>query len=1123
MKDVNAWIAAQASGNSSVKITVNESSGITWLTHEKWATFSGFLDNYFWTEKLKDYKNIILTKLSNGPASIRIRGLEGIGKSRLVFEILKREDLKDRCRYCDLDYIRNDMDVTFPLEVSEGQDRLILVVNHCPHNIHNLLCAFSDEKKYSIISLNADEVSMNLPTHVIEIQKEDGKEVVCRMTEAALSSLKMQDIGSCAALVCAYSENLPKIAKMILQTGGVPSKDDLKELKYIEHLMTYIDERQSDLKFRSFLYAMSMFAEVGGTQEKWKSQKNAICELFCKDVSEKEANNYVQILSNKKILRFSYHDFLCRFSPPLVGAHLAEEFIGSMLLEHSAESIRVIIEKLDQVELLDPLLNRLLPLKGDAVEKFRELLTPFVVTEYRIPHGNFLLCASKIFCDFSKTAEALAGSVVKKVLTEEVCSELRLNDGAYERTVSGLVTLAWYQSHFYDAAKRLCWCSVSEDALWASYATDRLRQLFKVLLSGTSCPPKERLKLLEELLQSKREKLQKLAVDLFGSVLDYGHYWKLLKMPNLLDLKEPKASWVPSSSVDILDYWDRGFMLLSDYILHGGMYQDEAKKIIGNDNCAILRTSLLLRPEVVSKLEELIRYFDREWYTIKEAIQSALKYAEHLKEEHKSVLRHLLEQLYNDQSPLKTKLYYLVSHPGYEDLDAARENAKKLADDIIEDSKEFTAEIKSILLQGYHQEAWAFGYQFGWKCSVDKLRDMFAEIFSLWREVHNDRNANFPSGIMSGMWESPIDQEEKRQLRAELLSQVREDSETLDLFVPLSLAVNPVPFDDTVAVLELIQEGKIEPDMLRALIQGLPLESYTDGQLLQLCQHWERMMDAVPDSVRCIFHLFDTYLRLGAWKYKEVFRPLIRKLLCSSSITEINESWAKLATFELRSLQDKAREHDWVSELFRFAGNVFLKQENKYDAEPKIQDLCDKFHTSYPEACLQMVNILLEGSPVTFTLNRIFKTRDGDKTWFCDIPDAYLVAWLENHRSYAERLLELLPLCRVSGDDCQWIPCFEKLVNLSSEAGDTSRAMRSIRVNWGSYSIIGSSVPYWKEKLKMAQSLNDFENEKIRSIGAELESFVHDQLSRAQEQEKNDPSNCYIPMVTCRPSPSAFI
>lgn len=1094
-----------------------------WQDIETWGLQARFQAPYHSTEKLAAIIEEIRKAVAERSAvDIRVIGAEGIGKSRLVYEALQKEELRSRCRYTDWDKIKTGISIgDFCAQLVE--ENLILVVNHCPDDVHNVFRAYTIPKGHNLISMN-DEGKPDPPTHTYKIEQGEGENVVAMMTYDRLSKQNRSDIDQCVALVEKYSEGLPRIAEICLKNGDVISRNDLKKIKFADKILSCIEKEEVDPKLQKVLLALSMFSEIGGTEEKWKKQADVVRDNFCKDLLLEEFLDGVVQLEQKKFIRFSHNQFICRVSPPPVGALLAEKCISNYLITKGTNQIGELLKRLDREGLLEPLLERDRYLSdGEAVGKFRRYVFPFVKAEYQDPCGTFLTLASRVFCHFSAVAERLAMDFVKEVLTETVCTRLVKNNEACGYTVRGVATLAWNKQYFTTAARCLTRMAIHETGPQVGYATDRLHQLFKVLLSGTSCPPLERLKLLEELLQSNRKELQRLAVDLFGSVLDYGHYWKLRKTPNFWDLKDPKVSWVPSSSVDIPDYWERGFLLLSDYILHGGEYQDEAKKIVAGNNFAILRTSLLLRPEVVSKIEELIRYFDREWYTMKEALLLALKYADHLKEEHKSVLGHLLDQFDNDQSPLKTKLYYLVSHPGYEDLDAARENAKGLADDIIEDSKEFTAEIKSILLQGYHQEAWAFGYQFGWKCSVDKLRNLFAEIFSLWREVHNDRNANFPSGIMSGMWESPIDQEEKRQLRAELLSQVKEDGETLDLFVPLSLAVNPVPFDDTVAVLELIQEGKIEPDMLRALIQGLPLESYTDGQLLQLCRHWERMMNAVPDSVRCIFLLFDTYLRLGAWKYKEVFRPLIRKLLCSSSITEINESWAKLASLELRLLQNDAREHDWVSDLFRFAGNVFLKQENKYDAGSQIRDLCDKFHTSYPEACLQMVNILLDGSPVTFTLNRIFKTRDGDITWFCDIPDAYLVPWLENHRSYAERLLELLPLCRVSGDDCQWIPCFEKLVNLSSEAGDTSRAMRSIRVNWGSYSIIGSSVPYWKKKLKMAQSLNDFENEKIRSIGAELESFVHDQLSRAQEQEKNDPSNCYIPMVTCRPSPSAFI
>ena len=113
----------------------------SWEEQVDMACYQG---KYEWTELLEDYKNIILG--DNG--IIRLIGLSGQGKTRLVVESYRKDDRREKYLYGDMQLLDEREIYSLAMKVFEEFPEATLVIDNCNYETHKMIM-----KRISLTSL----------------------------------------------------------------------------------------------------------------------------------------------------------------------------------------------------------------------------------------------------------------------------------------------------------------------------------------------------------------------------------------------------------------------------------------------------------------------------------------------------------------------------------------------------------------------------------------------------------------------------------------------------------------------------------------------------------------------------------------------------------------------------------------------------------------------------------------------------------------------------------------------------------------------------------------------------------------------------------------------------------
>lgn len=103
-----------------------------WEEQENWACYSG---KYEWTDKLEKYKAVVLGNKDD----IRLIGLSGYGKTRLVVESFRKAPNREGYLYADTQLLDEKEIYSLALRVFKEYPETVLVVDNCDRNVYRML------------------------------------------------------------------------------------------------------------------------------------------------------------------------------------------------------------------------------------------------------------------------------------------------------------------------------------------------------------------------------------------------------------------------------------------------------------------------------------------------------------------------------------------------------------------------------------------------------------------------------------------------------------------------------------------------------------------------------------------------------------------------------------------------------------------------------------------------------------------------------------------------------------------------------------------------------------------------------------------------------------------------
>ena len=673
------------------------------MTLEKWASNPLHQSvNFFCDTTRQQYIDTIREQLKKdtGAIHIRVEGLPGVGKTRLVLESLKDDSLANLVLYArSIDDIPLGL---FKWFETNTQNKAILVIDD--------ISAEEAQKKAELANTSNGRLRIITIGHPIAFRMSDIREI---LTLETLPTAQMQELiktieksfttsivnfiaemsGGYVKLAMAIIGAIKKFPDMVVSTADLIKHRNIKEL-----LMKLIpDEKEFNA-----LKSVSILTRVGWDGD-LSVEGKTLAEFMAiswPDICQSINHLYKRGLIVKQG-RYRY------VTPHLLSIWLAAEVWD----ERGEQEMIALLEKLHYVEGKKNLIRRLATL-GDH-EQAQKVVTKLLSQEGFFPDFNSINdeLKAEIFSTLAEANPQAGLQTLERLLGSLTPEQLRNIDHGRRYIIFTLEKLVWLPETFNGSARLLLALAEAENENWGNNATGIWISLFLTFLGGTAVPAMERLDLIEEILKSPAEQRRILAVKALDAAFRT-HETGWTTGEHLSSRIAPRR-WQPKTHKEVREIRIKAFELLKT------AFADVSEKVkIEAFNTLNCRSMLLLGlgNELCDFIEPL-SLTDEQKASLRHGIESSIHYdSKNLPEELIERLKKLAGKLTGISSADRLKRW--VGHRSTIDWNKethfkkADENIIALAVEAFKNPELFTANLEW-LSSREAENVWIFGRHFG--------------------------------------------------------------------------------------------------------------------------------------------------------------------------------------------------------------------------------------------------------------------------------------------------------------------------------------------------------------------------------------------------------------------------
>jgi hypothetical protein len=1076
--------------------------GVHYFTFGGWTKITDISGTFFVNEAItKKIETIRATLLAGKTRMIRVTGLSGVGKSRLVYEALKQfkdgnvlqDSLSASAIYLRYDDVSSDLPSLIN-HFADNQYSAIVIIDDCPADIHDRLASVVAKSLLSVVTIFHEPQQPRNDSQLLELTPEDMDGVVESILRAD-TNLEARGDAAIKA-VAAFAEGFPQIAKLIVEFHRAPTMEELNERAKVFRKLLSRGENPDKATLLA-AQSLSLFRTIGGSASKLETDLGVIRELFCPDISDVDYRRALESQKKRKIVQ-QIADTLSLTPRPLCVA-LAADFLSFF----PTGKWKDVMERLKTAGLLSEFCRRIEELEfsdqAEALGKmFLEDGLPFNDAEYLLTGTT----GSQIFRALTVLSPSVAMKVVKRALHECPIEALRESKEPRRDLVRSLELLVWEPATFRDAAELLLKLAAAENEGWANNATGAFKQLFNLQLSGTKVPAVERLEVIRTALQSSERATRRVAIDALGAALNFRHFSRMGDM-TLGGKRDANFDWRPKSNREALEYWRECFLILRSCILAHGKDEDAAKESLGKNIGVILQTPLLL--ELESEFKELCAYLGHVWPVVKDQIKTILDIHKNLTDTHKAALHRCKEYLTPPEGDLPSKLRDVVMTPGWHHREEANGSYTDLSR---EDAEHFAAELAaknidlapflSQLLVGEQQQAFYFGEVLGKEHA--RAKELIHEVLRLWPTLDpKTRNASLPSGIMRGLRGDCA-------FRTETLDRIAAEPTLIDLLVPLTTTFDAVSEADFLRIQKAVIESRLDSSRLLNLIQGRTLQTLSDAFLTQ---QFLIILNAKPESAQSLFSVLFSHCHREATRFAQ-FAELFRNLLLAKGLTlgdnHFGWEWHEVAVKLIATTGDVG----WLKMLSQYICDT-LMQDKTWIGTDYLRNVASKLFEKAPaKTWTPFGHALATGDDFQKYVISEFLGKSGSRfddtgspLW--NLPADQFRRWVQSNRSIIPLVLASISLYTVEkqsdGQEVfRWHP---HALILLSEASNEKELEQALMGNLFSFGSTGSRVPYLEKRIALVRELARFQDPKMTRISHTVEDWLASEIDRTKREELN--------------------
>jgi hypothetical protein len=596
----------------SLALKINGRGGLRFQTHQSWSQDAEMRREFKAGQAQRDFISRMQNELRKNIKAIHIRiwGEPGIGKTRLVLETIRAEDLQPLVIYCDAASKFIDSDLMNEILRDDNQFNLILIIDECDLDSRSyiwnklkyrgprikLISIYNeyDETSGSINYLNAPPLDEEQISNIIQgygIPKDQADRWV----------------GFCSGS--------PRVAHVFGQNLKNNPEDLLKPPDTVNIWDRYVvgggdPNSQQVQQRRLVLQHVALFKRFGyGSQV--VDEAKAIAKIIEKVDPLLTWPKFQEIIQNLKTRKILQGENALYITPKALhiklwtdwwntygeGFHFEEfsKILPDSLHEWFFEMFKYASESKVASRIVKELLGEKGPFKNSEYLK-TELGARFFLALAEADPKSALECLKKTVGTWNK---------------EEL---LQFTNGRRE-VIWALEKIAMWKDLFADSARLLLSLGEAENETWSNNASGVFAGLFSLAygkVAPTEAPPQERFSILEEALESSSKERRILALNACNEALRTYGFSRIVGAEYQGLRKEPQL-WMPKTYGELFDAYRKVWQLLCKQL--DNLLEDEKQQAIDIllQNSRGLGMIQNLADMVIDTLEELSKkpYVDK--------------------------------------------------------------------------------------------------------------------------------------------------------------------------------------------------------------------------------------------------------------------------------------------------------------------------------------------------------------------------------------------------------------------------------------------------------------------------------------------------------------------------------
>lgn len=1018
---------------------------------------------FIWTTKLRDHKE----QLIRGKGIIRLLGLSGLGKTKLVLECFRDSDANVHYLYCDcqrttIEMLENKLSFFFK-EYKEA----VLVLDNCNKETLNRVVDLKS------ITQNVNNTIITIFNEPEERQRQDVNYIVLDNSDAEVVVQLLEQRGAQfndtqRKRIQEFSGGIPMMAVLLIDSlnrgktlGNLGDQDLMTKLLGI---------KETDEK-RTMIQTLALFRFIG-----WKDERRSELEYVAKNKSITSiANADEEVMMNEfdELIQKCLKRGIMEESGRTVGLRpipLALYLIVEWIDKCSTERLLKVIDAIQTSKDSDNLIHAFhQQFKNMGFhEKAREMLNNLLGE--KSPFGNVEVIntelGSHLFRTFVEVNPIAVSDLLYRVLASLSIDELRKIDVGRRNLVWAIEKLCFDSRTFHKGAFLMMRLALAENEEWANNATSDFCSLFPIVLPATSVCLSERLGFLKKYMHI--EDYKKIVLSALARALSTSSFVSFsgAEKQGTTELKY----YSPTDRNEIHSYLKGCADLLLTEIENNTKWKGKAISIFENSFgvlCNFGMASLIL--PYMQKTAELLKY---DWDKMQENLslfRNRLypRMDANLQEVYNTLQQQLTK---NDFVSRFARIEQETCHaslgvPFEEKMKKQELEFKKMAKEMV-NSNIYSFELLRNLMLAETNLTIPFGKTLAENMGEGQAVQFVKDGITVLNEEPKAKSDFYVDFIAT--------------LKSHIFEAVFHDLCALNdkklLFAILGKR-SALPSDEYFEfLLKMVQEGTVATDAFTVYWLHLQFEVMTEANIVRIFKEIETCKNGVSCILKMAMMFSFGHELVNFLLLKGYLKSLMLRFRFVSATMMDNFNYINIA----QKILSEGEEYEFAVEIHKEMLKYLSRTDINVDYDYQLRDLYEVLVAKYfRNIWHDLSKALLSDNTSLFYLRLkdllgVSAINENPVLFKRDHTDEFLL-WCEKNPAMApQRLVDLMP---VTTDNKVFTPLLLKILD---KYGNQEDVLIALENNLGTFAVTGSAIPLFENQISMLSTLTEHANSKVR-------------------------------------------